>query len=165
VVTFGAGDTQIVVRYLARSPNCLAVLDEEEQARDFVAKRTAEGVRLTGPDAVSRNYAVARQGSTWYVALGSRDITLVQAPRFPDRRLVASAGSLTAPMPGRVVKVLTEAGAPCLTGQTLLVLEAMKMELAVTAPFDGTVSKVLVGEGDPVEAGASLLALDPSEAP
>src|SRR5680860_906000 len=62
-----------------------------------------------------------------------------------------SANALTTPMAGTVVKVLVEAGAEVKSGDTLLVLEAMKMETEVTAPKDGKVKSVDVAVGDAVQ--------------
>ncbi len=66
-----------------------------------------------------------------------------------------------APMPGKVLAVKTEAGRTVAKGDTLLVLEAMKMEHALMAPRDGVVDEVRVGEGDQVSEGAVLAKLAP----
>lgn len=71
-----------------------------------------------------------------------------------------SANALTAPISGTVVKVLIEAGADVLSGDTLLVLEAMKMETQVTAPKDGKVKSVDVAVGDAVRGGQVLIEWD-----
>jgi methylmalonyl-CoA carboxyltransferase small subunit len=71
-----------------------------------------------------------------------------------------SANALTAPMAGTVVKVFVEAGAQVTSGQTLLVLEAMKMETEVTAPHDGKVQSVEVGVGDAVQGGQVMIEWD-----
>jgi 3-methylcrotonyl-CoA carboxylase alpha subunit len=62
-----------------------------------------------------------------------------------------------------VVKVLVEEGDEVEEGQTLLVLEAMKMEQSVEAPHAGTVRALPFGEGDPVPGGAVLVELDERE--
>jgi biotin carboxyl carrier protein len=66
-------------------------------------------------------------------------------------------GSLAAPMPATVVRIDTAAGAVVKRGQTLLVLEAMKMELPIRATSDGTVSVVNCRVGDLVQPGVSLI--------
>ena len=71
-----------------------------------------------------------------------------------------SANALTAPIAGTVVKVLIEAGADVKSGDTLLVLEAMKMETEVTAPNDGKVRSVDVAVGDAVQGGQVLIEWD-----
>jgi 3-methylcrotonyl-CoA carboxylase alpha subunit len=67
-----------------------------------------------------------------------------------------AAASLTAPMPGKVVKVLVEEGQEVEEGQLLLVLEAMKMEQPVSAPHAGVVHSLPFDEGSLVEGGAVL---------
>jgi methylmalonyl-CoA carboxyltransferase small subunit len=71
-----------------------------------------------------------------------------------------SATALTSPVAGTVVTVLVEAGSDVKSGQTLFVLEAMKMETEVTAPRDGKVKSVDVAVGDAVEGGQALIEWD-----
>jgi acetyl/propionyl-CoA carboxylase alpha subunit len=110
-------------------------------------------------DGVRRRIQVHQVGETAYVdsALGSS--VLVELPRFPDPSSALTAGSLTAPMPGTVVRVSAEKGQQVAAGDTLVVLEAMKMEHAVRATVDGTVDDVLVSAGQQVEDGAVLVIL------
>jgi acetyl/propionyl-CoA carboxylase alpha subunit len=68
--------------------------------------------------------------------------------------------ALTAPMPGTVIKVLAEPGDKVEHRQTLLVLEAMKMETPVVSPYAATVKAVNVKEGDRVAGGAVLVELE-----
>jgi acetyl/propionyl-CoA carboxylase alpha subunit len=72
----------------------------------------------------------------------------------------AAAGSLAAPMPGTVQRVLVEQGDEVSAGQVLVLLEAMKMELSVVAPAAGVVSAVLVAAGELVAAGQRLIEVD-----
>jgi acetyl/propionyl-CoA carboxylase alpha subunit len=74
--------------------------------------------------------------------------------------LVAAPGSLAAPMPGTVLEVLAAPGDAVTAGQVLMLLEAMKMELAVHAPSAGTVSAVHVSAGELVQAGQPLAEIE-----
>lgn len=76
-------------------------------------------------------------------------------PAKPTPRPAAHV--LTAPMPGVVVSVATGAGAAVTRGQTLLVLEAMKMKNDLRSPRDAVVARVLVAEGDQVRHGDPLV--------
>ena len=76
-------------------------------------------------------------------------------PRFVDPAEQVSAGSLLAPMPGTVIAVPTETGSTVESGQTLLVLEAMKMQHSINAPGDGIV-EIAVVVGQQVAAGDVL---------
>jgi acetyl/propionyl-CoA carboxylase alpha subunit len=79
-----------------------------------------------------------------------------------DQQPVAAAvaGSLAAPMPGTVQRVLVEEGDEVSAGQVLVLLEAMKMELSVVAPAAGIVSAVLVAAGELVAAGQRLIEVE-----
>jgi acetyl-CoA/propionyl-CoA carboxylase biotin carboxyl carrier protein len=71
----------------------------------------------------------------------------------------AGEGTLEAPMPGTVAQLRVEAGASVGAGETLVVLESMKMEISIQSPRAGTVDTVLVAVGDQVDRGATLIEL------
>ena len=79
---------------------------------------------------------------------------------FADAGPIAGDGALLAQMPGTVLAVNVAEGDRVAEGQTLGVLEAMKMELALKAPFDGTVTSVGAATGDQVALGALLFEVD-----
>ncbi|WP_168581901.1 biotin/lipoyl-containing protein [Gephyromycinifex aptenodytis] len=76
--------------------------------------------------------------------------TMAKAP-------ASASNALTANLSGTVVKVVVEDGQQVKAGETLLVLEAMKMETEVTAPKDGTIGSVEVAVGDAVQGGQVLI--------
>ena len=104
---------------------------------------------------------VARQGSLRYVAVNGQAWTL--RPPDPRRRSERSSGSLEAAMPGRVLDVLVRAGDVVRKGDTLVLLEAMKMELRIAAPADGSVAHVRCAAGDVVERGQVLVELQAAQ--
>ncbi len=75
------------------------------------------------------------------------------------RTIAPAAGDLRAPMAGKIIQVLVEDGAAVKAGDTLIILEAMKMEQQITAPHDGVVDRILCREGDQVSAGTELATL------
>jgi acetyl/propionyl-CoA carboxylase alpha subunit len=81
----------------------------------------------------------------------------------PGHALAAAetSSTVTAPMPGTVIKVHVHEGSTVKARQALVVIEAMKMETPLTSPFDATVRAVHVQEGDRVAGGAVLVELDP----
>lgn len=82
------------------------------------------------------------------------------APAAPAAKSGPGAGTpVKAPLPGVVTKVLVEAGQAVKKGDTVLVLEAMKMENNITAEADGTVTGVCVAAGDSVMEGTTLLTI------
>lgn len=100
----------------------------------------------------------AADGESRWIAI---DGQTYQATRIRHRRKRRSSGqgdeTLAATMPGQVMAVLVSAGEQVERGQTLILMEAMKMELRVTAPNDGTVARVLVGPGETVDRGQTLV--------
>ena len=82
------------------------------------------------------------------------------APAAPAAPAVTAAGeTVSAPMPGAILRVEVSQGQAVKSGQLLLVMEAMKMENEILAPRDGTVAQVLVQKGTAVDTGAPLLVL------
>ena len=79
---------------------------------------------------------------------------------FGDHAHAAGDGTLLAPMPGTVLAVAVEEGQSVAEGETLGVMEAMKMELALKAPRAGVLAEVRVQAGDFVEADAVLATLE-----
>ena len=71
----------------------------------------------------------------------------------------AHGGRLTAPMPGKLVSFAVKAGDAVKAGQTLAVMEAMKMEHTIAAPKDGVVAEIMYAPGDQVMDGAELIKL------
>ena len=90
----------------------------------------------------------------------SYDVTVPDTRTSRRRGASAGSGELTAQMPGQVTAVEVASGDSVTAGQTLVVLEAMKMEIRVTAPTDGQVKAVHVSVGDVVERGQTLVELD-----
>jgi propionyl-CoA carboxylase alpha chain len=91
------------------------------------------------------------------------DITFDELPRFIIPGTEDTAGGYIARMPGKVLELRVAAGDTVTAGQTVLVLEAMKMEHPVNAPEDGVVTEVLVTQGDQVESGTLLVVVETAE--
>ncbi|MBP2370492.1 ATP-binding protein [Pseudonocardia parietis] len=111
-------------------------------------------------DGVRRTYRVHSADGVSYVDGSDGAAALHEVPRFADPNAVTHAGSLLAPMPGSVVRVLATVGDAVRAGQPLVVLEAMKMEHTVAAPGDGVLGELGVAPGDQVETGQVLAVVD-----
>ncbi len=108
-----------------------------------------------------RQARVATAGDRSWVLTEGMTLALVEEPRFPDASARGVAGGLTAPMPGKVVKVLVTSGQEVAQGAPLVVLEAMKMEHTVRAPEAGTVRALHVAVGDQVDSDRLLAVVTP----
>jgi 3-methylcrotonyl-CoA carboxylase alpha subunit len=104
---------------------------------------------------------VVRSGATVDVFhAGERHTFELHDPWLAEVEAEAHGGGLTAPMPGKVISVLVEAGAKVERGAPLLIMEAMKMEHTIMAPAAGSVKEILYGVGDQVAEGAELIRFD-----
>jgi propionyl-CoA carboxylase alpha chain len=112
---------------------------------------------------VRRGYRVHRVGDVSYVDSVVGSAALVEVPAFDTGAEERDAGSLVAPMPGTVGRVMVTRGDTVAAGDAMLTLEAMKLEHAVRAPQSGVVAEVYVGPGTQVEAGTPLALIDPDE--
>ena len=83
------------------------------------------------------------------------------AKTAPPPQEAASEGTITAAMPGTITDVKVSQGDKVKRGDTLMILEAMKMENEIKAPFDGIVSAVHVEKGAAVNAGIVLMVIIP----
>ena len=114
-----------------------------------------EGLRGT------RAWTAVADRTRWIFVDGGIYTFEVDAGATPRRRSASHHGSLTAPMPATVRKIVVKPGDVVSQGDVLVVLEAMKMELPVRAPAAGTVGAIKCREGEMVQAGHELLEVAP----
>ena len=125
-----------------------------------VAVVTLSLASVTSRFTVAETLDAAGQGVRYDIdgPWGHQAITV--PPRFVDPADAVAGGSLLAPMPGTVVRVLVEAGQQVSAGDPVLVLEAMKMQHTVSAPTRGTVTEINVKTGTQVAAGEVLAVVE-----
>ena len=111
-------------------------------------------------------YRVNVNGNTYEITLEVIDKAEIktpapkaEAPAAPAAPAPAGAQTVTAPMPGTILKVNVSNGQAVKKGDVLMILEAMKMENEIMAPCDATVSSVNVANGASVETGTVLCTL------
>jgi acetyl/propionyl-CoA carboxylase alpha subunit len=160
-VVLADGDGEARVDYLFGRDGAVE-LDVDGEAVEVTLHSAGPDLVDVSFDGVRRRYrtslAADDAGIDVDSPLGASSFRVV--PRFADPSHAIAAGSLVAPMPGSVVRVLVEAGATVAKGDPLVVLEAMKMEHTVASPAEGTVSEVRVSAGQQVDAGAVLVVVD-----
>ncbi len=106
---------------------------------------------------------VTRAGNQLIVQGPKGDLQFSEMPRFRPPDADQAAGGFVAQMPGKVIEVRVKVGDRISAGDTVLVLEAMKMEHPMRAIEDAVVRELLVREGEQVESGALLLVVEPTE--
>ncbi|MFW6773062.1 biotin carboxylase N-terminal domain-containing protein [Nocardioides sp. CPCC 205120] len=154
VTRFAHGDAEVEVAWVgARGGRDGYVLD------DAVVVAASPTSVVLEVDGVRSTYAVAvPAGGVGVVDVDGPGghVALRVLPRFTDPADAVASGSLLAPMPGTVVRVVAEAGQQVAAGDPVLVLEAMKMQHTVAAPHDGVVTDIPVAAGQQVAAGEVL---------
>ncbi|WP_372771883.1 acetyl-CoA carboxylase biotin carboxyl carrier protein subunit [Mangrovibacterium sp.] len=106
-----------------------------------------------------------KKAYTAYTLYNTFDLEIIDAEsRYIRNRgegvLAQSEKKITAPMPGKIVKVLVETGQTVTKGQTAVIISAMKMESEYKSAVDGVVKKVNVKAGDTVESNQVLIEFD-----
>jgi biotin carboxyl carrier protein len=152
------------IEVLAPRPACRFVFDgDPERAADVEVPEP--GVYSVLMDGRSYEARVEETPAALVVVIdGFRFEVDVRDPRRMSRRHdgrgAEGVQSITAPMPGKVVRVLVAVGDPVEAGQGIVVVEAMKMQNEMKAPRDGRVTSLNVKVLDSVNAGAVLAILE-----
>ena len=107
-----------------------------------------------------KNLIVTVNGVAYNVTVEEGTGAAAAAPVAAPAAAPAPAVSVTAPMPGNILDVKVKAGDSVKAGDTLLILEAMKMENEISAPQDGTIASVNVRKGDVVNSGDLLITMN-----
>jgi propionyl-CoA carboxylase alpha chain len=154
-VGYRRGSTEIEVEYQTTREG-LQMLGRDNLN---VVSATSNLVELD-VDGESLVFAIDRFGLARYVDGPSGPMMFEELPRFARAEVAEDPGSLHAPMPGRVLRVDVSVGDQVEEGQTLIVLEAMKMEHTLRAPWPGTVTSVGAASGQQVEADVVLVVVE-----
>jgi propionyl-CoA carboxylase alpha chain len=153
------GDHALDVRYQRRRDGSFDLTDGTS-ARVHAWSPRGIDVEVDGH---RRNVAVTRTGHHLHVQTGRGTVTFDVVPRFVVPGTELAHGGLAAPMPGVVLEVRCQPGDTVEAQQTLVVLEAMKMEHHVKAPAAGVVAEVKVVVGQHVENGTLLVEFEAHE--
>ncbi len=134
----------------------------DERTIEVLAERDPQGRwRIQMPDGTTHLASVTRDGADRWVQASGAALRAEEASGVAGG--VEQDADLGAPMPGKVWKVLVTPGDAVEAGQTLIIIEAMKMEHAIKAPRGGVVSAVLAREEEMVEPGHPLVTLEDEE--
>jgi biotin carboxyl carrier protein len=160
-----ASRTLTLVDASGTSEHVVEVLDDGRVKigeRAYVVRPIADrAVRIEGEP--NRIAWTVKAGDVRWVFLDGAVYELTEQRPIPSSRTKTKGhhGSLTAPMPATVRRVLVQAGSTVKAGDPLVILEAMKMELPVRASAAGTIRHVAAVEGELVQPGVTLVELEP----
>ena len=155
-IGFSYLDKEVFVSYKSNRDNTFSVNeDSTAQILDWSGK----GIDIEINN--SRFFSKVTQDKDNLVVHGPwGDVLFKVLPRFTLPGTEIQAGGLVAPMPGKVIDLKVKVGSKVKKGDTLVILEAMKMEHQVKASKDGKITKVLIKKDDQLENGALLMVLD-----
>ena len=149
----------------------LLVIEAMKMANDIVAEvdGTVQRVAVSAGQSVNQGDLLVEMVADAVAAPVAAPAAPKVAPAAPAAAPVTAAPALspaavgaktvTAPLPGAITKVTVKVGDTVAAGDTVLMMEAMKMENSITAEFGGTVKAILCKEGDQVQSGQALVEL------
>ncbi|MEO9197528.1 MAG: biotin/lipoyl-containing protein, partial [Antricoccus sp.] len=157
--TFSCGEQELVLSYLY-SRSGLRLVGED----DVSVLRCDQNSVVLEIDGVQKRYSISWYGDQAYVTDAEQPIILNRTPRYTDPADQIAEGSLTAPMPGAVLRIAYSVGDRVEAGKPIMWLEAMKMEHQVLAPYSGVIAELPAQTGAQVEVGTILVVLEEESA-
>ncbi|ORJ56069.1 acetyl/propionyl/methylcrotonyl-CoA carboxylase subunit alpha [Geothermobacter hydrogeniphilus] len=159
---FTDGETDVEAKVHYRSGGCLVELSSGTiEASGSLAEDGSLQASIAGRKLQAR---VVRRGAELDVLVaGHAHRLLLHDPYAEAFDQEDAGGSVTAPMPGKIIAVMVDQGARVKRGTPLVILEAMKMEHTITAPADGVIAELNYQAGALVDEGAPLLVFDADE--
>jgi len=112
---------------------------------------------------VTHEYEIAQTADQVFVHSSTSDTTIQRLPRHPRPASATQHETANSPMPGQVLRILVQEGQKVKTGDSLVVLEAMKMEQTIRTTINGRVRSVLVKTGQVVAPGQMLVEIGAEE--
>ena len=143
----------------------LVVMEAMKMANDIVAEAngTVKAVSVSEGQSVNQgDVLVEFQADAVAAPVAAAPVAAPKAAPAPaaapaPKAAPAGANAVTAPLPGTITQILVKVGQKIKAGDTVGMMEAMKMENSITAEFDGTVKAILVQQGAQVQSGEALV--------
>ena len=110
-----------------------------------------------------KNYTITVNGTAYEVTVeenGNAAAPVAAAPKAAAPAAGAGSVKVSAAVPGKVVKIVASVGQSVKAGDSVVIVESMKMEIPVVAPQDGTIASIDVAEGAAVENGDTLATMN-----
>ena len=125
-----------------------------------------DGNQLTiAVDGITRTYQITEAGNEILVHSPTASLAITRLPRHPRPAAMDQRETANSPMPGQVLRILVQEGQQVKAGDSLVVLEAMKMEQTIRTSIDGVVKSILVVTGQVVAPGQLLVQIGAQENP
>ncbi len=121
-----------------------------------ISKHKSFAIKLEKSDFNNREYVISVNTNNYTVKIANEIDQLIKEMGFTIGSSV-KANSIKAPMPGIILSINVEENQEVKEGETLLILEAMKMENAISAPKSGFIKSIYAKSGETVEKGALLI--------
>lgn len=163
VFTFDDGEKRFEVRLRRDENNTFFAIikdeDDKEKEVQVSARVLGEGQFQFTLGPIIYKCTVAKDGNIRFIHLDGQDYELKRVSELEEEfgDVEEEKGSLTSPMPGRIVKIFVSEGDHVEKGQELIIIEAMKMENKICAPYNGTVRMIYFPQGDQIEANVPLM--------
>ena len=134
----------------------LNLLKRSQSKSHVIKKNKSFDVELEKADFNKREYVINVNSNSYTVKISNDIDQLIKEMGFTVGSSI-KANSIKAPMPGIILSVNVEENQAVKEGETLLILEAMKMENAITAPKDGIIKSIYAKSGETAEKGELLI--------
>ncbi len=134
----------------------LNLLKRSQSKFHVIKKNKSFDVELEKADFNKREYVINVNSNSYTIKISNEIDQLIKEMGFTVGSSI-KANSIKAPMPGIILSVNVEENQAVKEGETLLILEAMKMENAITAPKDGIIKSIYAKSGETAEKGELLI--------
>ena len=152
---FNINGTEVKVHdYKVSSENVSFVLNGKSYSFNLISKNGPEMILDNGMRIKTAVSSPNRDGDSIVMASGREAIISEAGKKI--KKSASNGGGLVSPMPGKIFKILKEVGSSVTKGETILILEAMKMEHAIRSDKDGKVKKINYKVGELVQGGVVL---------
>ena len=157
--TFSINGTEIKVQDFKSTPEGVSFTLKGKSYSYALLKKEGQELILNGSSRLKATVGSPNKDGDSMVIAGGRE-AIVGSGNKKLKKAGAHGGGLTSPMPGKIFKVLKETGSSVTKGETILILEAMKMEHSIRADRDGRVKKINYKVGELVQGGVTLAELE-----
>lgn len=139
--------------------NSIDIIEQLEGNFHILQNNRGYKAKVLEKNLPKKTYTISVNGNTYEVQIDNPLDLLIEKMGF-ELSSSGKVSAIEAPMPGLILEVAVSAGQEVSEGDTLLILEAMKMENVITSPVDGTIKSISVGQGDAVDKKQVLLTFE-----